>query len=451
MTNIEGGRAQFGNPAEARGSGENYLDFISKQVFIVDPRGQGFGLRDYGFLDAYANKFFILAGNNGLFVSPRTIPNELLAYYDQLGIDTPLPENIITVEAEKDGTSLVDGISNNPAIGSILTQRRGGFVVPYMVTPEVEELARIHGLNMLVDSTTVGHMADKARFQEELAIISTDIAKDTGYDVAIPMSTFKADDRSSAGRLYSVLSREGTKDVVVIRPKSASALGIFMLRAGKGIDGLSEVLAEHFSEDDEVLIEEFIDHNHSPSMQGARQQTTDYMHLYFGRQIISSHGDRFAYDSSQIPFGASTVPINIGDLGKMQEIHVALGESLIKAKGIAGVAGFDTVAQISEGGKVDNFKITELNLHLPSSLAVYAAIRKVFPDGFNGIAHNMNVPLQLNQTVHDFIRQSKGLLVGRKQEYGIFPLNLSYPDKIDIVVFAKDVEHLSQILGGINK
>lgn len=451
MTNIETGHAQFGSPVEARASGENYLDFISKQVFIVDPRGQGFGLRDYGFLDAYANKFFLLSGAQGLFISPKEIPLELLAYYDQLGIDIPSSENIVTVEHGATDTTLVEGLKNNPVFDSMLAQRRGSFVIPYMVTPEVEGLARIHGLNTLVDSATVSYMADKARFQEELAALSFDIAKESGYDIAIPMSTFKADDRSSAERLYSILSRKGTKDVVVIKPKSASGLGIFILRAGKGIDGLSEVLVEHFSEDDEVLIEEFIDHNHSPSMQGARKPDTDYKHLYFGRQIISSHEDRIVYDSSQIPFGTETVRIETYDLSKMREVHEAVGERLVQGKGIAGVAGFDTVAQISEGGKVENFKITELNLHLPSSLAVYAAISKVFPDGFNGIAHNMNVPLESDQTVHDFIRRSKDLLVGRKQEYGIFPLNLTYSDKIDIIVFAKDVEHLSQILGGIKK
>lgn len=434
---------------ESRFAGENHLAFMARQVFVVDPRGQGLGLRDYAFLDAYANKFFILSGRQGVFISPKTIPNELLAYYDQLGIDTPLPENVISAEAETDDASLVDRISSNPAIGSMLAKRRGSFIIPYMVTAEIEKLANMHGLNTLVDSDTVSHMADKADFQEELAAIAADVAKDTGYDVAIPMGKTKAGNRFSAERLYSVLSRKGTKDVVVIKPKSASGLGIFILRAGKGIDGLSEVLAEHFSEDDEVLIEEFIDHNHSPSMQGARKPDTDYGHIYFGRQIISSHGDRIEYDSSQIPFGPETVKIETYDLNKMQEVHKAVGERLIQGKGITGVAGFDTVTQISSDGKVDNLKITELNLHLPSSLAVYAAIDKVFPDGFTGIAHNMNATLKPNQTVHAFIKQHNALLVSKKHEYGMFPLNLSYEDKADIVLFAEDSEHLKQLLGGI--
>jgi hypothetical protein len=50
-------------------SGE-IIDFLGKQVFLIDPRSQGFGLQAYEFLDGYANKFFILSGKDGLFISP---------------------------------------------------------------------------------------------------------------------------------------------------------------------------------------------------------------------------------------------------------------------------------------------------------------------------------------------------------------------------------------------
>lgn len=448
MTNIEGGHSLSGIPLETRTNGESYLDFVGRQVFVVDPRGQGFGLKDYSFLDSYANKFLILAGSQGLFVSPMAIPNELLAYYDQLGLDIPSSSNVVTVESD---TTLTESLMGNPAIGSVFTPRRGSFVIPYMVTPEVEELAQVYGFNTLVDSATVDHMADKARFQEELAAISTDLIKDTGYDITIPMAKFKADDRSLVNSSYLALSDQGKRDVVIVKPKSASGLGIFVLRAGKGTNGLSNILDKHFTEDEEVLIEEFIDHNHSPSMQGARLPTTDYSHLYFGRQIISTTEDHIEYDSSQIPFGPHNVSVKSQDLGRMGEVHQALGESLIQNKGIAGVAGFDAVANIMPDGSVKNFKVTELNLHLPSSLAVYAAINKVFPDGFNGVAHNMNIPLRSGETAHDFIRRNNALLVPKKHEFGIFPLNLSYSDKVDVVIFAKDSEHLSQLLGGIQQ
>jgi hypothetical protein len=245
------------------------------------------------------------------------------------------------------------------------------------------------------------------------------------------------------------LSQNGRRDTVVVKPKSASALGIFVVKAENGQGGLHEVLNRHFDNEEEVLLEEFIDHNHSPSLQGAREPADDYKHLYFGKQIISSDEGRMEYVSSQIPFDSSTVNIDSRDLAKIQEVHEVLGKSLIQDKDIAGVAGFDAVTSINDDGKVQSLKITELNLHLPSSLAVYAAIRKVFPNGFSGIAHNMNVPLRKDETADQFMRQHNNILIPRKHIYGMFPLNLSYNDKVDVVVFAKDAAHLQELLGGI--
>lgn len=430
---------------------ENYFDFVSKQVFVVDPRGQGFGLRDYAFLDAYANKFLILAGSRGLFISPQTVPNELLAYYGSLGIDVPPRSNILALENDGSDRTLIERIAGDGSIRSTLSDRKGTFIVPYMVTDEVEMLARQHGLKPLVRSSVVGHMADKADFQEELSSISPDIARDFGYDVSIRAERVKANDEATLREASKTLSQGGIKDVVVVKPKSASGLGIFVIRAGSGDGEILSTVSDNFREDEEVLLEEFVNHNHSPSMQGARLPEEAYQHLYFGRQIILYDDGRVEYDGSQVPFGPETVNISPREIERLKEVHEALGEKLITEKDIAGVGGFDAVADISEDGIVRNFKVTELNLHLPSTLAVFAAIRKLFPDGFPGIAHNFNVPLGPSDTPTSFIRDHADILIKAKQQYGIFPLNLSYPDKVDVILFGRDQEQLEHLLAAIKQ
>lgn len=449
MTQIENGGikpnyADFTVPQKR----ENDAHFMGDQIFLIDPRKQGFGLKSYGFLDAYANKFFILAGSGGVFISPKSIPSELLTYYAGLGIDIPSSDRIITLT--KNEESLVQDPLESPTVQKLISKKQGSFVIPYMITPEVEQSAYQNGLRVFTDAKRVDYMADKARFQEELTGIADDLKKETGYNIAIPFSTHKAGDLDSVMTSHQLLSGNDSKSVVVAKPKSASGLGIFIVQAGQGIDALKSILVAHFQEEEEVLLEQFVDHNHAPSMQGVRYPDTQYKHLYFGRQLISFAGKTITYDASQIPFGDKTVTVNSNVLDVMHRIHEVVGKRLVQQKGIAGVIGFDGLMDMSDG-QMKQLKLTELNLHLPSSIAVYVAITKLFPDGFEGIAHNVNISLKSGQSVDDFMRTHTSIFVKKKNSYGVFPLNLSYDDKVDIIIFAKDSEHLASLLGEIQQ
>lgn len=438
-------------PGVSSGDALNHVTFIGDQTFVVDPRGQGFGLQDYEFLDPYANKFYILSGRDGLFISPKQIPDALVDYYGELGLNVAAHENIAACEAEADGSTLAARLRSNKALQARLAQRRGGLIVPHMVTSEVEGIASAHGMRVLTSADSTGVAADKAIFQERLAVIADDITEHVGYNVAMPAVRLKAGDRASVVTHYGEMGEGGRKDLVVVKPKSASALGIFVVRAESGLRGLEKILDSHFDEDEDILLEVFVKHNHSPSMQGVRLEGDVYKHLYLGRQIVSIQGERVEYDGSQIPFGPKTVRVNSSDLTKIERLHEAVGEALITKLGIAGIAGFDSVANITPNGTIEDINLTELNLHLPSSLAVYAAISKVFPEGFDGVAHNLNVPLSPGQTPVEFMRQIGRRLVAKKGSYGIFPLNLSYTDKIDLVAFAKDSVQLGQLLEGLRR
>ncbi len=428
--------------------GQDLVQFLGKQVFIVDPRGQGFGLKKYQFLDAYANKFFILSGSKGRFISPKRLSPELVARYRDLDLDIPDAHNILAYESNTHNESLIARMQNNAGMTSPSKTERG--IVPYMMTAEVERFARRNGFRVHIDAATVNHLADKAGFQQELRTLSQDIKKETGYDVSIPSDTFTAGNRTSAKHIYTAMSRDGKKDVVVVKPKSASALGIFKLRAGRGLTGLSKILDTHFADDEEVLLEEFVDHNHAPSMQGVRLPHGRYNHLYLGRQLITPEGDSVTYSGSQIPFGPQTVAINPKDVEKMKAIHHMVGQKLIEDKGISAIAGFDALASIGRNRAIQTMKLTELNLHLPSSLAVYGALIKMFPEGFDGIAHNMNIPLRPGRTPDDFMRENAKLFCKKQQQYGLFPLNTSYEDKVDVIIFAKDKKHVEKIRGDIH-
>ncbi|HTE22253.1 MAG TPA: hypothetical protein VK674_04405 [Candidatus Limnocylindria bacterium] len=416
------------------------LEFMGEQTFVVDPRSQGFGLSEHEFLDGYANKFFLLANHGGVFISPRTIPDRLLDYYNQLDLDMAQEGNIHSTE----GLPVIAALEDRSQT-ELVRVNNADHVIPYMVTAEVEDFASAQGLSTLADAPTTTYIADKANLQRELAAIHEDIAEHTGFDVAIPSAFFKAGDRFGASS-YDEMSQGGRRDVVVVKPQSASAMGIFVVRADAGSKGFREVLDKHFAEDEEVLLEEFIKHNHSPSMQGVRINDAAYRHLYMGRQIISLNQGSVEYDASQIPFGPETVSIDPGDLTRIQAVHEALGETVIRDRDISGIAGFDGVAMIDDDGRVRDFKITELNLHLPSTVAVYAATSKLFPDGFEGIAHNVNVSLHPGQTHDALLGELGDDLIQEKQTYGFFPLNLSFPEKADMVIYAQDDQDLKRRL-----
>lgn len=419
------------------------LDFLGKQTFVVDPRNQGFGLREYGFLDAYANKFFILANSNGVFISPKAIPQQQLDYCAELGLDIPSSDHIFHLEDTQNTSPLTERVKQDNNLQRVLT---GGnnYVVPYMMTHEVEVLARQFNLNTLVKADTVTHLADKAHFQELLQGIQAAVLSETGLEIAIKAFKHQTDEREEIERSYVELSENGRNKVVIVRPKSASALGIFIVGPDEGIDGAKKVITQNFEPGEEILLEAFIQHNHSPSFQGIRAPGSEYQHLYFGRQIIAVKDGRIEYEASQIPFQM----INQAGLEKMQHVHQLMGSLLLEPHSVSGIAGFDAVVN-SQNQDLTSMKLTELNLHLPSSVAVYAAMYKLFPEGFSGIAHNINIPLQGNQAVDEFIRNNRDGLIQKRGNYGMFPLNTSYTDKVDVIFFGKDEEHIQALQANI--
>ncbi|HZM63909.1 MAG TPA: hypothetical protein VFB59_02130 [Candidatus Saccharimonadales bacterium] len=428
----------------------NSVDFLNNQAFVVDPRGQGFGLAEYDFLDGYANKFYILSGPNGSFVSPRAIPEALSDYYAGLGVATAPRERTLSLPPTKDNNlTLAQRVQQSPTAKCILDQASGDFVVPYMLTDEVQTLARGLGHRMLARPGASRALADKEVFQLLLADISLPIQQETGLEVAIPSLSFVAQDRAAAMHAYLELSQQGRKGLVVVKPKSASALGIFVLGPKQGFAGLEQILDTKFAEDERVLLETFVKHNHSPSMQGFRLPDSPYSHSYMGRQFISMQDGRIEYDASQIPFDTPKGPINNETAARMRALNNALGDLVIAPNGIAGIAGFDSVIQTDNKGNLVDLKLTELNLHLPSTFAVHTAIQKLFPEGFTGIAYNRNVPLLPGETFEDFMRRNAPSLVHGQKQFGMLPLNGSFPDKVDVILFARDKAHLQQLQASI--
>lgn len=384
----------------------------------------------------------------GAFISPATVPDELLSYYDSLGLDVASRENIIDVGSSSTESSVIQRLTANHAGQELLASRQGSFVVPYMVTNEVEMFASAQGMDVLAPAHAVSHMGDKAYFQQELARIKDDICEKTGFDIAIQTAPeFQAGDKQSAEEAYEELSQNGRRDVMVIKPKSASALGVFVAHAVSGEKGLHTIIDERFQEGERVLLEERVEHNHSPSMQGTHTLGGSYQHLYFGTQFLSSKGTtEIQYDGDEIPFGATTVAVQPEELVRAEQLHKLLGELIMKRHGIHGIAGFDSVMNIADDGRIESIKFTELNLHLPGSSAVYAAAAKVFPAGFKGIARNWRLPLKNGETTENFFERNHKLLVPEQQTYGLFPINMSYSDKVDMIAFAPNEAKLTHLI-----
>lgn len=429
---------------------DQFLDELGNSIFIVDPRHQGLGLRDYKFLDAYANKFFILSGENGMFISPREIPGQLHDYYEGLGIDVASRKNVVSLDDTGNGQSLIHRVQNSPKAKDVLIDLNGKRIVPYMMTSEVEAFAEREGLTTFTDAQKTEQLANKARFREELDGIARDVLFETGIDIRVNAAIVKASERKSLEKSYRSLSKNGKKKVVAVNPLSASALGVFIIPKDMSVKGLNEIIDNHFPSGEEVLLSEYIDHQEAPSMQGGRLGEVPYGHFYLGRQLLEEVDGGVIYNGSQIPFGKRRVSIvSEKELAQMREIHRMLGDYLFSKTGIQGVAGFDTLLRFSEKGKIKNLKVTEMNLHLPSSLAVFAAIQKLFPEGFYGVAHNLNIPLRPGISPIEFIKDNYHLIVKQKESYGMFPLNLSYEDKVDVVIFGQGIDHVEFLRKGI--
>jgi hypothetical protein len=425
----------------------NAIEFFGNQVMLVDPRAQGFGLEGHESLDPYANKFYILSGAGGAFVSPSKVPESLRAYYTGLGIDIAPSDRTVVLEA--DGAPVRERLQHDPAVASLLEDFRGSSVIPYMLTPEVAALADEHGLSILGDPEAVDYMGDKANFQQELERLGDVILSQSGFEVGIPHRLLAAGDRSMAGEAFDDLSQGGREDVVVIKPKSASALGLFVVDAEQGVAGVERVVRDNFSEDERVLLEAFVPHTHAPSMQGFGIRGGDYGHMYFGRQIISQQDGRFNYDAHEIPFGPPRVAVDPSSLDTIASMHEVLGTEFLDQK-IEGAAGVDAVISLEPNGRVGSCKLTEVNVHIPGSLATYAAMCKLFPDGFTGVAYNAKIPLVRGQTPDNFLAKHGEGVIGAKGEYGMFPLNMSYPDAVDVILFARDSRQLESFQRAIH-
>jgi hypothetical protein len=56
------------------------------------------------------------------------------------------------------------------------------------------------------------------------------------------------------------------------------------------------------------------------------------------------------------------------------------------------------------------------------------------------------VRLRADQTSEEFFEEHQDGIIGRKGEYGMFPLNMSCGDKVDVVLFARDNKQLGIFL-----
>ena len=419
------------------------LTHFGHGIMVIDPRHQGFGLKPYSFLDQYANKFYVLSGKQGVFVTPFPVPEFQQRYFRELGIDVAEP---ISPARNGEG-SLIDRIHKDRQAMSILRQANGQ-IIPYMTTQEVESLGSDCDLEVAITSSTSNHIGNKALFHETLSSVKDDIQEQTGIDVVIPTVGIQAGDYGALEKEYRAMSCNGTKDVMVVAPESASSLGTFRIRAGQDISVLIHLIQNNFSEGTEVLLREYIPHTTSPSMQGIAFDR--YEHLYMGGQLItyspSEHGEEhLEHQGGTVPFENGEPILSTDTLARMHDIHTYIGELLSRGGYSRTVLGFDAVLNLDSDGNIVTLKITEANVHLPSSLAVYAAVSKLFPDGFSGIALNKNVPLKSGQMPEDFFHEMRDRFVHQPNEYGAFLLNGSYSNKIDIIFLARDASHLEQL------
>jgi hypothetical protein len=434
-------------PTMADGSG--YIEFMGQQTMVVDPRSQGFGLRAHEGLDVHATKFFVLSGSEGTYISPMEIPEELTNYYDNVGVDVAKRENIVSVGSGSAESSVMERANSDPKAQAVLARRQGSYIVPFMVTSEVEDFASRHGLRRLADAGPVESIGDKAIFQQTMREIAPEIKERTGYDITVRTTpVFAAGNERDARDAYGELSPDGAQDIMLLKPKSASAMGVFTVRAADGVSGLHELIATNFKEGEDVLLEEFVPHNHSATLQGVSFADQGYRHLYLGAQFISNVGSQVQYDGNEIPFGVSTY-VRPEDLRRIEAVNEYLGQLVMEPRDIYGIADFDSLLSILPDGTVDTMKFTEVNLHLPGNVAMYAAATKLFPDGFRGVARNWRYSLQDGETPAEFMERRHDLFVQEPNGYGLFPLSINYDDKIDVVAFAPDGDELHRLVESI--
>lgn len=422
------------------------LDFIGHQVIISDPRYQGYGLREFPRMDQYANKFYILSHPDGVFISPVPLPTALTDYFESVGLECALPQNRIHPAR----------IGHHSIAASLKVEffapPKDKYLVPYLLTEDEVELSKKTGQLLLTDLDSVNKVADKTPFQTEIARLSHEVAAEFEYQISIPFQVAKAQAEKTLIEGFLRITENGKKGIVIIKPKSAAGKGVFFLDKTAGVKDLLNTVRKYFNPEEEVLLEEAIEHNFSPSVQGGRVPDGDFQNYYYGKQNITVHfkdGEGVnSYDSNSLPFGP-TEGINKRDLEVFGLINLFIGERLITANNIAGVCGFDTVIQVDEEQRIKQIKYTEANLHFPGSIAVFGAIKKLFPMGFSGLAYNQTFSYRQCTGLEDFLTQNSQLLIRKKGQYGIFPILGNYPGRIDIIVVSKDSEHQERLLAGL--
>lgn len=428
-----------------------FLDFMSKQALVIDPRSQLDIVKNIDWYDDYASRLYILSGEEGLFISPAEIPAEFIDYYRRvLDLKTAPPERIIKIDKGGTENTLEKRLGENATNLMMLDNLRGRTIIPYAMTPEVELLASRHGLSVLSGGDTMDGLSDKANFQSYLAEISPEIKELTGFDIAIDTSpVFVACDRYAAEEAYRQINFDGSRTVIIAKSKGHSALSVFRVTPADGVEAVHEIIGSRFKPSDRILIQEFVEHDDSPSMQGVRMLGEPYRQLYSGIQYMRDDGPGFLYTGNGFPFRGHNVKIAPAEIDRIREVHEHLGEIVLKHHNIHGLVGFDAVIGLSEG-KINKLKVTEMNHHIPGSTVVYAAAMKIFPDGFSGVARTWKVKFAKGQTPAELIESYADLLVKEQGTYGMLPC-INWEDRVDFVVFAPDQEALNHLTNEIEE
>ena len=219
-------------PQQPETTGKEMLGNIGNQLLVVDPKYQGFGLEnvtDFG-INEYANKFFILSNSQGLYISTVEVPQALRSYYGELGVEVASDKNILALPESRPKQTLIDRIEESKIAQEKLIEHKGKYMIPYMLTPEVEESARAFGYETMGEASKVRKMANKARLHEEIVKNEDFRRQETGFEPIIPtvISVVGYNQKVSEG--YTELSEGQTKKVVIVKPESASAMWIYIIQ-----------------------------------------------------------------------------------------------------------------------------------------------------------------------------------------------------------------------------
>ena len=346
----------------------------------------------------YDKRVLALLGRNDIAIFGEAIDPFLLRYYRDLDLAMINRNNIFYVPGYWRHSSLTEAVAHDRSMCEEIRKRGAKTLVPYIASRNTQVLAKKLNCSLLTNYKTVERVNNKRSYRA--------LMKKLGLAV-IP--GFAVNDLNGAKFYFNVLRKQGFREIVIKKERSASGFGVFILRTERELENR---FRKSFAKDKSFLLEGFIRGiKVSPNMQ-----------YWIGRHKIAFIGlsdqlfetDQFVHSGSIFP---SRLIQEAAALQEIKRLSLKICRYL-QDKKCYGLTGIDYIMTSN-----NEIYSTEINFRLNYSTFPALIVKKLFNNTKNIFWRSFTMKGQ-PVSFKKLFDKSRKVFITQKKTYGIFPIDI---------------------------